>query len=64
MDEEKTIPIEEYRLLIKKAYNFDRFCSIIEHADAEYFENAALQLYELYSLYIRQELKELREEEK
>lgn len=61
MDGEKTIPIEEYRTLCVKAFNFEKFCSIMESADSEYFENTGLQLYELYSTYIRRELKELRE---
>lgn len=64
MDEEKIIPIEEYRTLCIKAFNFDKFCSIMENSDAEYFENSALELYELYSTYIRRELKKLREEGK
>ena len=63
MPEQKTIPMEEYRRLCIKAFNFDKFCSIMEDADAEYFENTGLQLYELYSQYIRRELKKLREEE-
>ena len=62
MPEQKTIPLEEYRMLCVKAFNFDKFCSIMEYADAEYFENTGLQLYELYSQYIRRELKKLREE--
>ncbi len=53
MDEDKTIPIQEYRTLCVKAFNFDKFCSIMEDADPEYFENAGLKLYELYSQYIR-----------
>lgn len=62
MPEGRTITDEEYRMLCVKAFNFDKFCSIMEDADPEYFEDAGLKLYELYSQYVRRELKKLREE--
>ena len=54
MDEEqKVLPMEVYKDLCSKAFNFDRFLSIMEHADPEEFEYTALKLYDVYSKYIR-----------
>ena len=63
MDEEKTISMKAYTILCNKAFLFDKFCYIMEHADAEDFEYAALKLYALYACHIRNELRNLRKEE-
>ena len=62
MPEEKTISMKAYTILCNKAFLFDKFCSIMEHAEAEEFEYAALKLYDLYARYIRNELRNSRRE--
>lgn len=64
MDEEKTLSMKQYSELATKAFNFDRFCSIMEYAEPEEFEFTALKLYDLYARYIRRELRDLKMEER
>ena len=52
MDEIKSISKAEYDMLCAKAFKFDKFCDIMEDADAEYIEGTMLQLYELYTNYL------------
>lgn len=63
MDEEKTISMKAYTILCNKAFLFDKFCSIMEYAEPEEFEYAALKLYDLYACHIRNELRNSRKEE-
>ena len=60
MDEIKSISKAEYDMLCAKAFKFDKFCDIMEDADAEYIEGTMLQLYELYTNYL---IRRIRKEE-